>query len=221
MKTAGFVPQFFIILIFQPKEFTVYHIPPPAMKITEKTLIVLSLMGLGMTFMNISGGSVLTIMSVSALTFIYYLGPLLFNGIRLRSITKKGAFEGIPVVAFVAAFFGGFALCAALIGSLFRFQIWPGGSVMLLGGLIGAAAMSLICYGISKRHNIELFTRYLSRAVPICGVSLLLYLTPVDALIDLRFDDPQEAALVKKTMEHPEDEKLQQELEDLRKGRYE
>lgn len=191
------------------------------MKATEKTLVVLIAIGLAMIFLNIAGGGLLTTVSVSALTVVYYFGPLLFNGVRLRHIVKKGAFDGLPVVAFIAAFFAGFALCAVLLGSLFKFQLWPGGTFLILAGLCAAAVMSAVCYGISEKHKIALFSRYVRRAVPICAIGLLLYITPVNLLIDMRYDDPREAEIVKKMLENPHDEELQQELNELQKAKYE
>ena len=66
------------------------------MKITEKVLIALAIIGIVLHLNMIPGGSILTILSLMSLSCMYfYLGFALFNGLRFREVFKKENYKNL------------------------------------------------------------------------------------------------------------------------------
>ncbi len=86
------------------------------MKLTEKIFATLSLIGLTLNLLNIPGGTLLMIFSISMLSIIYmYFGFAFFNGIRLRHIFKKEAYKGVGVWRILGSIGTGITLSILLI----------------------------------------------------------------------------------------------------------
>lgn len=109
------------------------------MKLAEKILAVLSVAGIILSLMQVPGGSILMILSMSLLSSTYmYFGFALFNGIRLRKIFKKESYKGISAGRIVGAILLGMTLVLLIISAQFKIQSWPGFSVSFFLGITGA-----------------------------------------------------------------------------------
>lgn len=174
----------------------------------EKILISIVLIALVMRYTGTGGGVVLLITGMSALAVFYYLAPLLFNGIRLRSTFKSGSFDGVPLAAFIAAFLAGGGLAVTLLGVLFKLQFWPGAERLLYAGIGLTAVSSLAAYLISRKYGIGLWRRAAARVLPALCAGLLLLLISSETLADLTYSDPEKAELLKLLLKDPDNEAL-------------
>src|SRR5690554_4892641 len=97
------------------------------MKKTEIIIGTLSIIALGLNLLLIPGGGVLTVLTLSTLSTIYfYFSFALFNDIRFRKIFKKDSYENISRWRIIGAIGTGFALSATTAGLMCKFQSWPG-----------------------------------------------------------------------------------------------
>lgn len=175
---------------------------------TEKILIAITLIALVMRFSGVADSSFLLITGMSTLALFYYLAPLLFNGIRLSNTFKRGSLEKVPIAAFIAAFFVGGGLAAALLGILFKLQFWPGARNMLFAGIGVTVLSSLAAYFISRKHGIGLWHRASARILPFTAFGLLLLSVSSETLADLTYSDPEKAELLKQVLRDPDNEAL-------------
>jgi sugar phosphate permease len=135
------------------------------MRLTEKILICLSIIGVSMKLLSISGGSILFVFSLTFLCGIYQcFGFALFNNIRLRKIFRSESYKGIKGVHIVFAVFSGFTLSAALMAILFSMQHWPGAVFMLIAGALPLVVISIITL-VKKKSDVA--RNVLWRAVPV------------------------------------------------------
>lgn len=124
------------------------------MKLTEKIVGVLMLLGILMKLLYLPGGDILIVVSFTLQATIYfYLGFAFFNGIRLRKIFKKESFEGIKSGRMIGAILFGMALSTAVIGLMFFILSLPGSDLMINVAAIWigvALVVSLIRYLVNK-----------------------------------------------------------------------
>lgn len=191
------------------------------MKRTEIVLSILVVVAGLAFFFNVPIAGVVLTVSVSAMAVLYYLAPLLFNDIRLRDVTKDGAFANVPVVYLILGFIAGQNLALLCIGMLFKLMLWPGSEMLLRVGLYALGGWLLVIVGFSLRFKGRLLVNYLKRAIPIGGLALLLYFwVPFDAIIDQHHsDDPELAEALKAQFANPDDEEIRKEAERLREDR--
>jgi len=149
------------------------------MKKGEKILVALSVFALVLNLFLIPFGGVLTVMTLSALSILYfYFGIALFNNIRLRKIVKKESYEGISPLRRAGAVGAGMALSVTTTGLMFKFQAWPGANIYLVIGLFGLVAVIVpVAIKYSKNKSV-FYTRIFKRAALYGGLGLMLILTP-------------------------------------------
>ncbi len=124
------------------------------MKLTEKIVGVLMLLGILMKLLSLIGQDIVIVVSFTLQATIYfYLGFALFNGIRLRKILKKESFEGIKSGRMIGAILFGMALSTTVIGLMFFILSLPGSGIMINVGAFGigiALVVALIRYLVNK-----------------------------------------------------------------------
>lgn len=115
------------------------------MKKTEIVIIASCLLAVILNFALVPGGILLTILSFTLLSVIYFnLGFLLFNNIRLRNAFKSESYKGIKSSRMIGAIGTGFALSLIVIGVLFKLLSWPGSAVVILVGVFFTGVVVLI-----------------------------------------------------------------------------
>lgn len=193
------------------------------MKKAEIYLALLALLALIFKLTLIPGAGIVTMLSLSILGMMYYfLGFALFNGIKLRAILKSSSYTNITAAKIIGAVLTGWVLSMALIGIMFRLQLYPGGHNLLFLGLIGMMAIivvSIIARLIAGQSRI--FPRILKRIAVVAAVSALLYITPTDTLLDLQHrNNPEYRDALKNAMANPDNEQYQEKLEEEREKLY-
>jgi hypothetical protein len=142
----------------------------------EKIFGVLAVIALILKFASISGGSILATLSLTSLSFLYYLfGFALFNDIKLKNIFKRSSYKGISVLRIISSVGVGLGLSTICLGILFRIQFWPGGRMMLAVGLITILIITIIAF-IDFLKSKSDYKTILLRVAIIGGIGLLLFL---------------------------------------------
>jgi hypothetical protein len=154
----------------------------------------------------------------SLLLAIIYFGFSfgLLNGIRFRNLLKKESYAGISSLRIIGCVFTGFVLSLIVIYSLFKFQRWPFGNEGLRISLFGL--LIVIVIGIVKLMSSKkpFYFKLLFRVGIIGVVSTLLYLTPDESLVEMKFRKyPEYIEVEKKLMKDPLNKELQNESREL------
>lgn len=112
---------------------------------TEKVIAVILVVGLILKFSHIPGGNILTILSLTTLSFLYF--PLGFYFLSDKKIENKTA--GFSVLS-------GLAISILVIGNLFKLMHWPGAMFMIIIGLLSCLPISIVSYlKFNKPQNSE------------------------------------------------------------------
>jgi hypothetical protein len=192
------------------------------MKLTEKTLALLSLAGIIGTIFLVPGTGILFVWTTLFLSMIYfYFSFALFNGIRLRNILKKESYLTIPKKRIIGAIGAGLALSAGLFGILFKFQSWPGASVNLYVGLVTIIAVSIVAIIKYRSSRSNFYPKILKRTTLVLVLILTLILLPNDTLLDFKYRNyPAYLKALKDYRSDPNNEELQRQVEDEREKMY-
>jgi hypothetical protein len=180
------------------------------MKKTEIILATLSIIALGLNLLLIPGGGVLTVLTLSALSMIYfYFGFALFNDIRLRIIFKKDSYKEISSLKILGAVGAGLALSMTTIGLMFKFQSWPGADINLGAGLFGLLIVTIVGLIKYSKNKSGYYTKIFKRAAIFGGLGLLLMLAPKTNWIELKYrNHPEYVDALKKAMAAPDKKEL-------------
>jgi hypothetical protein len=192
------------------------------MKQTEKILGLLAILALVLKFMLVPGSSILAVLSLSLLALLYqFLSFAFFNNIRLRNIFKKESYRGLTSLRIIGTIVLGFSLAIAVLGILFKFQSYPGASMMLIEGLsalVLCLVVTLIRYSNNKSSN---YKRIFSRIAIVGGIALSISLTPRLKLFEiLHRNHPAYVQAVKHLDADPDNKVLHDEVEKQRKLAY-
>ena len=188
------------------------------MKKVEIILGTIAIIALLLNLLNIKGGGVLIVLSLSTISILYmYLSFALFNDIRLRNIFKKESYKGISRMRIVGAVLTGLALSITIIGLLFKFQSWPNASINLGFGLFGlliGLVVGLIKY---KRTKSDYYTRIFKRIAIYGGLGLILMILPRETWLEIRNrNHPEYIEAVKKAWADPENQELWDKVDEER-----
>jgi alcohol dehydrogenase class IV len=192
------------------------------MKKGEIILATLSIIALGLNLLLIPGGGLLTVLTLSTLSMIYFnFGFALFNDIRLRKILKKDSYTDISSLRILGAVGAGLALSMTTIGLMFKFQSWPGADFNLIAGLLGLVTVTII--GVIKymQNKSDYYTRILKRVTIFGGLGLLVFLTPKTTWIEFKYRNyPDYANAVKNSIADPDNKELQDKVGEERQKMY-
>jgi hypothetical protein len=188
------------------------------MKKGEKILVALSVFALILNLFLIPFGGVLTVMTLSALSILYfYFGIALFNDIRLRKIVKKESYEGISPLRRAGAVGAGMALSVTTTGLMFKFQAWPGANIYLVIGLVGLVAVMVAGAVKYSKNKSVFYTRIVKRAVLYGGLGFMLILMPKYFLLEFKYRNyPDFVQAVKNAAADPGNPALQEKIKEER-----
>lgn len=192
------------------------------MKRLERIVGLIAVIGIVFKLLHFPGGSLLTVLSFAVLSLFYFLlGFLLFNGVRLRDVDRTDALKNIGTQQIILTVVLSIALSMVLIGVLFKIQLWPGGTLQLSLGLFVTAVTLAVALFFYLRTKRAYYRRMFTRIAIIGGFGLLLFLTPRGTLIDIYFrDSPEYADLLKQVLADPENEELEEQLQELEQELY-
>ncbi len=190
------------------------------MKKFEIIIATLSIIALGLNFLLIPGGGVLTVLTLSTLSGLYmYLSFALFNEIRLRNIFKKDSYKGISTMRIVGSVGTGLALSVMTAGLMFKFQSWPGADFNLGAGLFGLLLVTVIGLIKYSKTKSDFYTRIFKRAAIFSGLGLILLLTPKTSWVELKYrNHPEYVDALKKAMADPDNNELWDNVETERQN---
>lgn len=179
------------------------------MKLAERVAWGMALLGILFRILHWPMAGLLTVIGISAAAVLYF--PL--GWALLGRPTRKDQLVPLSVLT-------GLVLSALSIGMLFKVQLWPRqmADLYLVMGLVGAVAvMAAILTLHSRNPGIEQYFQGLRRRLLLIGIpALVLYLTPVDAWVQvIHRDDPDRAALLIRLQEDPSDSLARRSLHQL------
>lgn len=189
------------------------------MKRLEIISASLAILGVTMMLLLIPGGSVLLVISLSILAFIYNLfGIFYFNRIPIRRMFKKEYYEGISVLRLVGATGGGIVLSILSVGMLFKLLQLPGSGVLLIVGLIPGSILCLVVLikFLIKRET-PFYRGMLVRSLLVVGLAGIIYTIPSLTLVKTFFrNHPDYIEAYEKAMNDPDDKELYRRAEEIR-----
>lgn len=186
------------------------------MKKAEIIIGAIAISALVLNLLMVPFSGLLTVVSFSLLSIIYlYFSFALFNSIRPRNIFKKSVYAKIPTNRIFGAVLMGCALSLTTIGILFKFQDWPYGHLSLIIGLLALAIVLIVVAINYSKTKSDYYTKIYSRIAVWGGLAIILLLIPGETFLELRYrSHPEYIDAVKKSMADPENEQLQNKVDE-------
>lgn len=158
------------------------------------------------------------IVAMGSLANLYStFGFLLFNGIKGRHIFKRSAYENTTGSQIIASVFMGLALSVALLGVLFRVQMYPGADIMITVGTASSILMTIILSALST----DSIKRNAFRFIPILLLSICFSFISDDDMLENRYKNhPDILALKRHLREHPKDTEARLKLDSIQVQRF-
>jgi hypothetical protein len=185
------------------------------MKRLEQILAVIVLISLVMKLFSIPFAGELFTLSVSILIIMYtYFGWLLFNDIRLRNMTKRVYYVGIPKSRIICTIGLGFGTGLVSSGVLFRIQLWPMTNEVVIFGLIVTSVSLLIILLASLKSTGKLLKRNIIRitTVVILGTASL-FVSELTLMEVYHGDHPEYIKAYENYLKNPDSEEAVKRLE--------
>ncbi len=167
---------------------------------------------------HIPGATATLILSIALLSMIYfYLGIVLFTGVKLKSIFKKESYKSLTTGKIIGSILVGVLLSTMLLGILFKLVNWPGATIMLLTPIMGFIIPFLLIVINYLKSKSDFYKNLLIRVVVIGGFGVFLYLLPPFAILEhYHKDNPEYIEVEKQLAKDPENKELQKKSTELR-----
>lgn len=158
------------------------------MKLAEKILIVLAIIGAILKFIFIPGSGVLMVLVYSILSSMYfYVGFALFNNISLRLIFKKDSYVGVSTGRIIGGIALGLSLSFAVIGFLFKAQHWPGTSFHLIISIFSGVVILIISFIKYFKSKANYYKNAIIKISISTSLSILMLLVPNLTFVKIKF----------------------------------
>lgn len=192
------------------------------MKKTEKIISIIAFIALGLKLIFIPGSGLLTVLSFSTLSLIYfYFGFALFNNIQLKKIFKKDSYIHISSLRILGAVGAGLSLSMIAIGIMFKFQSWPGASFNLGAGLLMLSIVIIVGLIKYSKTKDEYYINIFKRGAVFGGIGLILMLIPQTTWITIKYrNEPAFVDAYKKASADPDNKELWEKVEEEREKIY-
>jgi hypothetical protein len=188
------------------------------MKKAEIIIAILCIVAIVMNLLLVPGATIITVLSLSMFSCFYmYFSFALFNGIRLRNITKKESYKDISKPRIIGAVGAGLALALTIIGIMCILQSYPGASFNLGEGLVALSIVSVVGLARYIKTRSSYYIGISKRIVIIGMLGLTLFYLPRTTIIDFKYrNHPGFRDAVKNVIANPGNEELQRKLEEER-----
>jgi uncharacterized protein len=188
---------------------------PKYMKLTEKILAGLGLLGIILKLMLIPGGSIVFLLGIQLLSIVYFIfGFALFNKIRLRNIFKGDSYAHTNVMRIIGGVCTGLCLSVLLTGIMFKILLWPGAAPMLIIGLVPGAVILVIAFIKLLTTKNSYYTGVMIRMGAALLISMILCAVSNVTLVKIYHrDNPAYIELYEKLQQDPDNIYLQSQLE--------
>jgi hypothetical protein len=189
------------------------------MKKFELIVGIITIPGIVLKLLNVPGSGILIALTLTLLSMFYYVFSFaFFNNIKVRDLFKKVSYQGTNAKRIIGAIGLGCTLSIITLGGLFKLQLWSGSAYLLIVGLNWTGIILIIASFFYLRAKADYYTRIFKRIAIYGGLGVLLYLTPINTLIDMYYGDyPEYADLYKQVLAEPENIELQNQLEQMGK----
>ena len=180
----------------------------------EKFLGILILISLILKFALIPFGGVLFMISLAALTFIYYpFGFAFFNGIRLRQIFRKNSYKGISALKIIIAIGAGIGLTFTCTGILVKLQHLSVFDMSLIVGLGISSLMLMIALTGWTQSKSDFYKRILKRIAIIGGLVLITAIVPDLTITKIQFrNHPDYIKAYEAYLKNPDNEEIRDKM---------
>lgn len=157
------------------------------MRILEKILAGLFVLGLAGKLMLIPGSDYLTMRFLFGLTVLYFpLGVLLLNRIPLLKAFNRNSYKGLSPLRIMLSIFFGLGLAAICNGVSSKLLIWDRANEQIIVGLFLVSAATIWEVIFEKMNKLgESF--FLKRSIIGGIVGLIFLLTPVTTIIKIQY----------------------------------
>lgn len=188
------------------------------MKKIELILVSLAVIAFGLNLFLVEGSSLLLIFSVIGLLFLYfYLGFAILNGITFRTLFKKETYKNISSLRIFGSVATGIIFSIMVLGVVFKYLMWPGGSMMLLISFVGILIIFIVALIKNLKKPSKFYQNVLLRCAVYGGVACFFFFTKASTFIAIKYKDyPEYVKAFEKTMEDPSDDELWQKVDEER-----
>ncbi len=105
-----------------------------------------------------------------------------------------------------------------LMASLLKLSFWGQSDILFIAGFIIIIINLAINYIRKSKSHLKIITR---RIILICGIGLLVFLTPQNTIIDIHHrNNPEYAELLKRSIEEPNNKEIQEKLYQLQEDMF-
>ncbi|MDB5257626.1 MAG: hypothetical protein JWM14_2321 [Chitinophagaceae bacterium] len=174
---------------------------------TEKIIGVLVFVGLIFKMMHWPGAGPILVLSLTALSLVYFWGGFYF----LSDANLKHQKIALSIIA--GAVFG-----MACIGILFRLMYWPGAKPMLYIGVFGLPALTAAVFLFKSQAEQELqpyFNKLLIRLALFIVIAVPLFFVSNKTLLTIQYpNDPEIVRIKSNHFDHPENEAYAKEYQE-------
>lgn len=175
------------------------------MRKPEFVFTILSIIGLIMKFLLLPWASQFFTFTILGLCLIYMTSSYLYQDIN----TIKALFHKIRTTQKKIKYFGSW-FTTILLGCLFKLSFWEHSNTLILTGFSIVIASLIVNYLHKPHLKMKMITH---RAIIICGIGLIIYSTPQNAIIDIQHrNNPEYAKLLKKSLQESDNKEIQDKL---------
>ncbi len=144
------------------------------MKLTEKILGIIILIGLTAKFFHLPGAAGILVLGFTLLANFYFVFSFaLLNGVPLSKMASKGAYAHTNGGRIVGSILTGFNLAVTVVGITFKVMHWPGAMSMLITGIPALVITAIICLAKVKGPGRPFYLGVLLR-LAIIGIPALV-----------------------------------------------
>lgn len=175
------------------------------MKKAELILGISCLVALALNLSFLPGGSILTVLTFSALSVFYlYFGFALFNDVPLKQIFQQSSYTHINKGRIIGAVGVGIALSATTGGLMFKFQSWPGAKINLGIGVFALFLVTIVGLFKYSKNRSPYYTNIFKRVVLFGALALTLLFIPKKTWLNFKYrNNPAYVEALEKAMADP------------------
>jgi len=148
--------------------------------------IMMSLAGFGFKLLHLPGASVMLTVGLSSLAMCYFVVGLPLTFLR-RGKSEEELEAEKNFLKGIGGKLTGYSLAIALIGILFKIQLYPSSEIMLLAGTISLAIIGAFAFMQFNETKSAYLRHLLTKVVIIGSIAALLYAIPKRKILESRF----------------------------------
>lgn len=192
------------------------------MKILEKILWLLFVVGCTLRFFQIPGGSMLLMLTSLLLAVVYMLlGFALINGVKLKTVFKAGGFKGITTMQILIAVFAGISFGFLVLGASYRLLMYSGAMELLMSGFLFAFPAMIMAMVSRFKNKYPQYREFILRFsfIACLGLASMLMSDSTIVSFNYSYSHPIYVELYKAREKYPDNVELKK-VFDLREAKF-